>query len=624
METSPAITHAQNVARTVVRLGFADVDTTRQHYQDFLFYLNLGFEGSFSQILHARRVIDDHGYQMLERISPFHLGSGRHGMQSQVLQLPGSDRFPAQAPGGKPSATLMYDGVYPTPQGGRPNATVMYEGVLPTPPRDRAGSPSGSGGGAPPKRPRPATVILPDDELPSGKSSTHIDTQYVDTGPPGSSPGESEIDLFFPELNDSRTGTGKHAVAPKQLPERPGESFDPITTLGLHGGDDFGDDPEKFIHISGERAGPAVVREPPSTAGDDSRDEADPADTGELFWQTADSGEEVPAQTFLQPRLGGFLGEFELLEVLGQGGMGVVFKTRRQKTGKLYALKVLRVRQGAKTESRRKRFRREVKAMQRLQHENIVRVHGYGRDGPFDWYVMEYVDGKDLSTLLTAGALNLDQKLEVFCQMCESLVHSHVRGVIHRDLKPGNVLVDTDLKAHLLDFGLAKILDTESGLTHTGSALGTPFYMSPEQVADPTQVGPRSDVFSLGVILYEMITGQRPFLGHTAGEVGNKILTLDPPSPTELQPEIPVALDSICARAMEKKPERRYQTVKNMLEDLRRHRAGKAVKGQSALSGLRRWVDKNRSGLVMGMLVASVFFTVLGILIGIVYVLTSL
>ncbi len=399
-----------------------------------------------------------------------------------------------------------------------------------------------------------------------------------DRGLEVSSSGE---DLAFPELAEA-----------DRVRERRHEEYDPTTRL---------------------REGASVA----STAAGDSGDA--PADSADVF--LSGSAERDEGRPFLEPQVGGFLGEFELVEVLGQGGMGVVFEARRRGTQEAFAVKVLRVREGASTGSRRERFRREVDAMQRLRHPAIVAVHGYGRDGPFDWFVMDYVDGRDLASLLREEALDLPARLRVIEQVCQAIAHSHEQGVIHRDLKPQNVLVDREGDAHVLDFGLAKLLDSEEGLTHTGSSLGTPFYMSPEQVADPTSVGPPSDVFALGVILYEALTGHRPFTGHSAGEVGNKILTHDPPLPSRLAPELHTDLDAICMRALEKRPERRYATCQALVADLTRHRQGERVAQRSLLETWLPRLERHRQGLLLGALFATALFLVLAAGVGLVVLL---
>jgi tRNA A-37 threonylcarbamoyl transferase component Bud32 len=622
------VEHAQRVARQLVSLGYTDKNTARTHFRDYLLYLNLGFSGDFAQILHARKVIDDRGLSLIQQavpsptapqqtVSSTQAKAGDEvGMSSMVIRLPQS--WPQQA------QAMMQSGVAPArpPSGGypvvpppaQPQPRVQlppsgYGQPVPQVPTAPTASPSGRhtwqppAPAPPPHAPRaPSSQAMDflkqaqdalkkrDDEAappPATPQATPEGTLPMEDGFDEEAAGRSVEDLLAVDLPDQRQ-SGAHRL-PKPDPVEPVKS--PTATGGF--------DPMGEGWASN------------STPSVDSDTQA-PEDTGEIFWKS-ESGDQDDSP-FLEPKVGGFMGEFELLEVLGQGGMGVVFRVRHQGSNGIYALKVLRVRKGAKTETRRKRFRTEVQAMQRLEHGGIVAVHGYGRDGPFDWYVMDYVEGKDLAGLLKAQALNLEQKLQVFKQICESLVHAHGRGVIHRDLKPQNILVDPDLKASILDFGLAKLLDDEDGMTHTGSALGTPFYMSPEQIATPRGVGPRADVFAMGVVLYEMITGRRPFTGHSAGEVGNKILTVDPPKPSRINPALHNNLDVICMRALEKSPDRRYQSIEGMLGELDAHLSGKGLRTESQFAGIRRWVERNKSGFLGGVIVAMLVVGLLGAL----------
>ncbi|RMG07816.1 MAG: serine/threonine protein kinase [Planctomycetota bacterium] len=602
------IEHAQRVCRQLVTLGLADKETARSHFKDYLLYLNLGYQGDFVQILRARKVIDERGAAALARAVPAAAPcpspqasagpAGPVGMTSMVLRLPGN-----------------------TPPVVRPSErqpAVPAEAAPRT--RDLRSE---------------ATLPLPDLEVPGQAERTLLEPHFEPprAGPSRSLVEASQEDLLAFDFPATPVGRGRPpdrdgtVVLPEsELPRRPGartkglaastEGFADVLaphqqTQGFHevltpdprtSASDSNLPTQDYDSLKAHTEWAAA-----STPSLDSGSRA--PDTGDQFWQ-GESGEEEESP-FLEPKVGGYLGEFELLEVLGQGGMGVVFKVRHQGTNDLYALKVLRVRRGAQTETRRKRFRTEVQAMQRLRHENIVGVHGYGRDGPFDWYVMDYVEGKDLSTLLKAQALSSEQRLRVFAQVTRALVHAHKRGVIHRDLKPQNVLVDSELRVSILDFGLAKLLDDEDGMTHTGSALGTPFYMSPEQIADPRNVGPPADVFALGVMLYEMMTGRRPFTGHSAGEVGNKILTVDPPKPSRVNPEVHPNIDAICAKAMEKNPERRYASAEGLLKDLTLHQKGKSLRQESRLAGLRKWVERNRSGFVGGLAAAVVLLALI-------------
>ena len=478
------------------------------------------------------------------------------------------------------ASTMGFDEVLPSP-GQRPGlgaSTMGFEEVLPSP-----GQPPGLGGGTMgfdevlPSPGQPGGTMGFNEVLPSpGGRTLGFDEVLPPTGqgPPPVDVSTSIEELTFPEL-ERPAGLMPPSAAPP--PPEQAEAFDPTGSWG------------------GEQSGV------PSTAGDPSSHATPPpSDTRAIFGSRSGSDEEDEGGESA-PRVGAHLGEFELVEVIGQGGMGTVFRGRHATSGADYALKVLRLRSRGSQAKRRERFRREIDALQRLEHENVVKVHGYGREGNFDYYVMDYVEGVELSQILREGQLDHLERLAIFAQVCAAIAHSHEHDVVHRDLKPGNVLIDSELKAHVLDFGLAKLTDAESALTLTGSALGTPYYMSPEQVADATRVGPKTDVFALGVVLYELATGQRPFTGQSAGEVGNKILTLDPPLPSTLGKDVPAGVDAICMKALEKKPGRRYESVAKLRADVVSLLEGKGVRGGNQLVGkVRRAAERHRQGIMIG------------------------
>ncbi len=632
------IAYAQQVARQLVQLGYTDRETARGHFRDYLLYQNLGFQGSFPEILHARKVIDGRGLALINQAVPRPNDPSRVdraaeevGMTSMVIKLPPGGLRPSGRQQAQPPPS---SGAHPIPVPARPPGQRPASGPYPIPnrpppPPQRPGSARWPQPNLPPARlhesarlAQPETTLpLPDFDAPTSAASNSLGPGF------GERSVEDLLAFKFPESKPKPKPKPKpKRPQPKRPPHDPDEDSRPDGTVIL---------PEDAVNPT-RKGGPVVPGassshqpgdyNPIDTSGDpewavqstpsfDSGSHL--SDTGDAFWKS-ESGEE-DRSPFLEPKIGGFMGEFELLEILGQGGMGVVFKVRHQGTNATYALKVLRVRRGARTETRRKRFRTEVQAMQRLKHPNVVAVHGYGRDGPFDWYVMDYIEGKDLSTLLKANALSQAQRLDVYKQLCEAIVHAHDRNVVHRDLKPQNVLVDPDMRIYILDFGLAKILDDEDGMTHTGSALGTPFYMSPEQISNPRSVGPPADVFALGVILYEMTTGERPFIGHSAGEVGNKILTVDPPKPSKLNTQLHANIDIIVFKAIEKTPERRYKSAVDLLGDINLHLAGKKLGGESQfVASFRRWFEKNRSGFMggLGVAVLLLIFLVLVYFIG--------
>ncbi len=238
--------------------------------------------------------------------------------------------------------------------------------------------------------------------------------------------------------------------------------------------------------------------------------------------------------------------QLEILELIGQGGMGFVFKARQPKLERLVALKILPQELAADT-AFADRFTREGRVLARLNHPNIVAIHDFGQAGNFFYLLMEFVDGVNLRQAMRAGRFTPAQALAVVPKICEALEFAHNEGILHRDIKPENILVDTRGRVKIADFGIAKLLGDvrpEGMLTGSGATLGTPHYMAPEQLEKPGTVDHRADIYSLGVVFYEMLTGELP-LGR-----------FQPPSH---KVEMDVRLDEVVLRALEKEPSRRYQ-----------------------------------------------------------------
>ncbi len=263
----------------------------------------------------------------------------------------------------------------------------------------------------------------------------------------------------------------------------------------------------------------------------------------------------------------------EILGLLGQGGMGAVYKARQPKLDRLVALKVLLRRRddGTSDPAFGERFAREARALARLSHPAIVAVYEYGEAGGYPFLLMEYVDGLTLRQLLRRGKLAAGEALAIVPKICEALQFAHQRGIVHRDVKPENILLDKDGQVKMADFGIAKILASDPqdpSLTGGRDVVGTPHYMAPEQVEHPQQVDHRADIYSLGVLFYEMLTGELP-LGKFA-----------PPSK---KVQVDVRLDEIVLHALEKEPERRYQHASEVKTDVEglaaahRHRRGDAT-----------------------------------------------
>jgi predicted Ser/Thr protein kinase len=263
------------------------------------------------------------------------------------------------------------------------------------------------------------------------------------------------------------------------------------------------------------------------------------------------AGPAAPSVEELAP----LLPHLEIIGLVGQGGMGAVYKARQPSLERLVAVKVL-PREAGQDPAFAERFTREARALARLCHPHIVAVHDVGKAGDFYYFVMEFVDGVNLRQLLRGGHLSPEQALRIVPQICDALQYAHEEGIVHRDIKPENILLDKKGRVKIADFGLAKLLGRDTGnFTLTGSrqAMGTLYYMAPEQVERPLEVDHRADIYSLGVVFYEMLTGQLP--------VGRF------PMPSE-KAGTDAYLDEVVLRALEREPERRYQHASQVKTDV--------------------------------------------------------
>jgi eukaryotic-like serine/threonine-protein kinase len=272
------------------------------------------------------------------------------------------------------------------------------------------------------------------------------------------------------------------------------------------------------------------------------------------------------------------LGRYQIQGVLGKGAMGMVYDGLDPGLNRRVAIKTILVKQLDEETARMysKRFEREVRAVARLNHRNIVQVYDFGAEGDVAFIVMEFIQGKELKEYFDANQrFDVKTAFRLMSELLDALEFAHDAGIIHRDIKPANVMVDAEGHAKLTDFGVARVVDPDAPpgeATQTGAMVGTPAYMSPEQVQGE-QIDHRTDIFSAGIIFYQFLTGQKPFEG-TQWALAKKIIQDDPVKPSKLV-QVPPEIDRVIARALAKKPEDRYQSARSFADSLKRILEGK-------------------------------------------------
>lgn len=295
------------------------------------------------------------------------------------------------------------------------------------------------------------------------------------------------------------------------------------------------------------------------------------------------------------------LGNYELLEKIAQGGMGVVYKAWHTRLDRVVALKMIRA--GVLATPRDvERFQREARSAAKLQHPNIVRIHDIGEQDGQHYYTMDYVPGENLAERARTRPFSARQAAEITAGVAGAIQYAHERGILHRDIKPANVILTPEEQPHILDFGLALVLADQSNLTLSGTPMGSPSYMPPEQAAGQNgRIDARSDVYGLGALLYELLSGHPPFQAASTVETLRLVMENEPVPPRQLNPALPRDLDTICLKCLEKVPERRYPSARDLGDELRRFMQDEPIRARPVAQIEKIWRWCRRKPLVAGL-----------------------
>ncbi len=303
--------------------------------------------------------------------------------------------------------------------------------------------------------------------------------------------------------------------------------------------------------------------------------DAGPGALTSVPWQTGDELPQIPG--------------YDVEALLGRGGMGLVYKARHLRLNRLVALKML-ITGAYAGPHERARFQREAEAAASLRHANIVQVHDVGDHQGWPYFTMELLEGGSLSRALAGTPQPARQAAALVATLAEAVQEAHRGGIVHRDLKPANILLTAEGTPKVADFGLARHFDGEPAVTLSGTRLGTPSYMAPEQVIGKAgTIGPAADIYALGALLYELLAGRPPFRGETAAETERQILNHEPVSPARLNPKVPRDLETICLKCLSKEPQRRYGSAAALADDLTRFKEGRPIQARPLGWGGRLW-----------------------------------
>src|SRR5437667_873693 len=307
-------------------------------------------------------------------------------------------------------------------------------------------------------------------------------------------------------------------------------------------------------------------------------------------------GERVPPPRTPRPaKMLGDLGDYEVLEEIGRGGQGVVYRAHQKSLNRIVALKVIGLGPWT-TETHLKRFRREAEAAASLEHPGIVPIHEVGEREGQCYFSMKFVEGGQLDEVFKHEPLSIRRAVELVAKVARTVHYAHEHGILHRDIKPGNILLDQNGEPHLTDFGLARLVEADSTVTGTLEVLGTPSYMAPEQAAgNNTAISCNTDIYGLGAVLYQLLTGHPPFAGGTTYETVKLLLETEPRQPRLLNPKVDRDLSTICLKCLQKDPKRRYASALSLAEDLEHWLKHEPILARHAgiFAHGKKWVRRN-------------------------------
>src|SRR5436305_5094416 len=339
------------------------------------------------------------------------------------------------------------------------------------------------------------------------------------------------------------------------------------------GAEIFADAPEGLCTACLFETGLGLLAPPSVTAGDSSAVASAKADDCGSVENTETSDANAAPHIKKAPRPAktpANFGDYELVEEIGRGGQGVVYRAHQKSLNRTVALKLIGLGHWA-TEAHLKRFRREAEAAASLEHPGIVPIHEVGEREGTCYFSMGFIEGDQLDAVIRREPMPVRRAAELIAKVARTVHYAHEHHILHRDIKPGNILLDAEGEPHLTDFGLARLVETEGTVTRTMEVMGTPSYMAPEQACgNNAELTAAADIYGLGAVLYQLLTGAPPFVGRSAYETVRLLLETDPRQPRLLNPKVDRDLSTICLKCLEKDPQRRYSSALALAQDLER------------------------------------------------------